>query len=149
MAINSVQHRYLCNNAELYHTRFHDDWTFLHIKTPPSLHLSITDRSKAVLLLWFSFTCFGVSFGDGSPYVCTNYFYFGLGGFVTIFWENLPSRLTVCSLFFVCLFGLRLYVPVNNFSVMSGRSHRFLGITSTFWEVNVSCSGGKCILLGR
>ena len=25
-----------------------------------------------------------------------------------------------------CLFGLRLYVPVNNFSVMSGRSHRFL-----------------------
>ena len=43
-------------------------------------------------------------------------------------------------LIFVCLFGLRLYVPVNNFSVMSGRSHRFLGITSTFWEVNVSCS---------
>ena len=38
------------------------------------------------------------------------------------------------------LFGLRLYVPVNNFSVMSGRSHRFLGITSTFL-------GGKCILL--
>ena len=33
------------------------------------------------------------------------------------------------------LFGLRLYVPVNNFSVMSGRSHRFLGITSTFWAV--------------
>ena len=23
---------------------------------------------------------------------------------------------------------------------MSGRSHRFLGITSTFWDVNVSCS---------
>ena len=43
-------------------------------------------------------------------------------------------------LFFFCLFGLRLYVPVNNFSVMSGRGHRFLGITSTFWEVNVSCS---------
>ena len=38
------------------------------------------------------------------------------------------------------LFGLRLYVPVNNFSVISGWSHRFLGITSTFWEVNVSCS---------
>ena len=34
-----------------------------------------------------------------------------------------------------CFFRLRLYVPVNNFSVMSGRSHRFLGITSTFWEV--------------
>ena len=26
-----------------------------------------------------------------------------------------------------CLFVLRLNVPVNNFSVMSGRSHRFLG----------------------
>ena len=44
------------------------------------------------------------------------------------------------GMFVFCLFGLRLYVPVNNFSVMSGRSHRFLGITSTFWEVNVSCS---------
>ena len=39
-----------------------------------------------------------------------------------------------------CMFGLRLYVPFNNFSVMSGRSHRFLGVTSTFWEVNVSYS---------
>ena len=28
----------------------------------------------------------------------------------------------------------------QQFSVMSGRSHRFLDITSTFWEVNVSCS---------
>ena len=36
------------------------------------------------------------------------------------------------------LFGLRLYVPVNNLSVMSGRSHRFFGITSTFLEANVS-----------
>ena len=31
-------------------------------------------------------------------------------------------------------------VPVNNFTVMSGWSNRFLGIISTFWEVNVSCS---------
>ena len=38
---------------------------------------------------------------------------------------------------FVCLFVLRFNVPVNNFfSVMSGRSHRFLGITSTFGEYN-------------
>ena len=29
--------------------------------------------------------------------------------------------------FFVCLFVLWLNVPVNNFSVMSGRSHHFLG----------------------
>ena len=27
----------------------------------------------------------------------------------------------------VCLFVLKFNVPVNNFSVMSGRSHRFLG----------------------
>ena len=31
-------------------------------------------------------------------------------------------------------------VPVNTFTVMSGWSNRFLGIISTFWEVNVSCS---------
>ena len=31
-------------------------------------------------------------------------------------------------------------IPVNNFSVMSGRSHRFLGITRTIRGVNVSCS---------
>ena len=36
-------------------------------------------------------------------------------------------------------FGLMLNIPVNNFSVMLGRSHRFLGITSTF--------GGKYVLL--
>ena len=35
---------------------------------------------------------------------------------------------------------LILNVPVNNFSVMLGRSHFFLGITSTFWGVNVPCS---------
>ena len=32
---------------------------------------------------------------------------------------------------FVCLFVLRLNVPVNNFSVMLGRSQLFLGLTST------------------
>ena len=36
------------------------------------------------------------------------------------------------------LFVLMLNVPVNNFSVILGRSHRFLGITSTFQGVNVS-----------
>ena len=41
---------------------------------------------------------------------------------------------------FICLFGLRVKVPVNIFSVMSGRSYHFLGITSTFRGVNVSCS---------
>ena len=32
------------------------------------------------------------------------------------------------------LVDLILNVPVNNFSVMLGRSHQFLGITSTFGE---------------
>ena len=50
----------------------------------------------------------------------------------------LPSRNTILKSAMIgidknfCLFGLRFYVPVNNFSDMSGRSHRFLGITSTF-----------------
>ena len=39
-------------------------------------------------------------------------------------------------------------MPVNNFSVMSGRSHRFLGITSTFWEVNVSCIQVVSVVIG-
>ena len=39
----------------------------------------------------------------------------------------------------VCLFVLRFNVPVNNFSVMSGRSQRFLGLTSTV--------GSRCALL--
>ena len=29
---------------------------------------------------------------------------------------------------------------VNNFSVVLGWSHRFLGITSTFWGIHMSCS---------
>ena len=38
---------------------------------------------------------------------------------------------------FVYLFVLRLNVPVNNFSVMLGKSQRFLGLTSiegSFWS---------------
>ena len=34
----------------------------------------------------------------------------------------------------ICLYVLRFNVPVNNFSIMSGWSHRSLGITSTFGE---------------
>ena len=36
---------------------------------------------------------------------------------------------------FVCVYGLRLYIPVNIFSVMSGWSHCFLDITSSILEV--------------
>ena len=42
--------------------------------------------------------------------------------------------------FLFCLFGLRLYVPVNNFSVMLGRSHASWVLPVLFGEVNVSCS---------
>ena len=41
----------------------------------------------------------------------------------------------------IVLVCLKLNVPVNNFSVILGRSHRFLGISSTFQRV------GKYILL--
>ena len=46
------------------------------------------------------------------------------------------SPLYMCRI--VCLALLRLNVQVNNLSVMLRRSHRFLGITSTFQGVNVS-----------
>ena len=39
-----------------------------------------------------------------------------------------------CIIKGVFLFVLRFNVQVNKFSVMSGWSHRFLGITSTFGE---------------
>ena len=40
----------------------------------------------------------------------------------------------------VWLVGLQFDVPVNNFSVMLGRSHRFLGIYQYLGELKVSCS---------
>ena len=47
------------------------------------------------------------------------------------------------------VFGLMLNVPVNNFSVMLGRSHRFLGITSAFFFFFFFFGGGgdKYVLL--
>ena len=44
------------------------------------------------------------------------------------------SWMHIKFLLFVCLFLLRFNVQVTNFSVMSGRSHHLLGITSTFGE---------------
>ena len=47
-------------------------------------------------------------------------------------------------MYLVCLFVLRLNIPVNNVSVMSGRSHRFLGNCFPFgfegrmWDLIVS-----------
>ena len=50
---------------------------------------------------------------------------------------SLSNGVDTC-LYNLVLVLLSLNVPVNNFSVMSGRSHRLLGITSTFRRVNVS-----------
>ena len=41
------------------------------------------------------------------------------------------ARDVLCILL-ICLVHLILDVPVNNFTVMLGRGHRFLGITGTF-----------------
>ena len=50
-------------------------------------------------------------------------------------WFYLGINVRLIDLFDISLgwfwFGLMLNVQVNNFSVMLGRSHRFLGITST------------------
>ena len=48
------------------------------------------------------------------------------------------ARDVLCVLL-ICLVHLILKVPVNNFTVMLGRGHRFLGITSTL--------GSKFVLL--
>ena len=45
--------------------------------------------------------------------------------------SNLNENVIGWLVLFVCLFVLRLNVPVNNFSVMSGWSQCFLGLTST------------------
>ena len=42
---------------------------------------------------------------------------------------------------FVCLFLLRLSMPVNNFSVMSGGSHRFLGFNQYSRELMYLAQG--------
>ena len=57
------------------------------------------------------------------------------------FVENRAKTTDAVSCYFYFRFvSFLLNVPVNNFSVMFGWSHRFLGIPSTFRKVNVSCS---------
>ena len=46
----------------------------VHVKLVLVSKYIFTDRSKVVLLLWFSVACFGAEFGDVSPYVCSYYF---------------------------------------------------------------------------
>ena len=47
-----------------------------------------------------------------------------------------------------CLFVLKLNVPVNNFSVMSGRSHRFLGNNQYVWGVKCLAQGQNTAAVG-
>ena len=49
---------------------------------------------------------------------------------------HVEGGMKVCINRFAFLFN----VPVNNFSVILGRSHRFLGINKYFWIIKVSCS---------
>ena len=55
------------------------------------------------------------------------------------FWCSASNR-TMQGHMGIHWFGLMLNVPVNNFSVMLGQSHRFLGITSSFLGVKMSYS---------
>ena len=54
-------------------------------------------------------------------------------------------RKHVKMLLFVCV---KVSVHFNNFSVMSGRSHRFLGITSTFLGVKCLAQGHNTAEVG-
>ena len=52
--------------------------------------------------------------------------------------NDLPYFKGITYLPLLCHFVLFLFnVPVNNFTFMSGRSNRFLGIIITFWEVTL------------
>ena len=47
----------------------------------------------------------------------------------------------------ICLFVLRFNVPVNNFSVMLGRSHRYLGIKQYSGELMCFAQGHNTVIL--
>ena len=65
---------------------------------------------------------------------------------VCIFCQKKRKR---CGKEIFFFFLLWFNVPVNNFSVMLRWSHLFLGNTSTFWGVNVSCSRKQTHRPGR
>ena len=58
---------------------------------------------KEVFLLWYSVACFGVSFGDVSPYVCSYYFGSVWDAEWRPFWKELLTLLTIYSL---CIFSV-------------------------------------------
>ena len=80
---------------------------------------------KRELICLLSFTCNYVVF------VWRGFLFLSvLGmGYVILLWHSLSLPYNY--------FVLMLNVPVNNFSVMLGRSHHFLGITSTWLRVNL------------
>ena len=64
-----------------------------------NLEIGITDRSKTVVLLWFSVACFWCQrFDDVSPYVCSYYFSSGKGAERPHFGKDLLTRFNICSL---------------------------------------------------
>ena len=99
--------------------------------------------------MWFSIACFDDSVSDifSRMFVRSE-----LENSCPLGWPFVLIVFFICIFFYLYFilvfrvvlvwFGLMLNVPVNNFSVMLGRSHRFLGITSTFFGggVNMSCS---------
>ena len=45
----------------------------------------------------------------------------------------------------IVVFFVKFNIPINNFSVMSGRSHRFLGINQYFRELMCLAQGHKTV----
>ena len=71
------------------------------VKLVQAPKLFITDRSKAVVLLWFSVACVSCqSFGDVSLYVCSYYFSSVWVAEWPHFGKVMPNQLTICSLYF-------------------------------------------------
>ena len=92
--------------------------------------------------------CFGKVVRNAFPYLQTR----RIGGrgnskYVTYStvqkFDIMVAYVSSSSFWFVWVEALR---PSQQFSVMLGRSHRFLGITSTFWEVNTRIQHGDPIL---
>ena len=99
-----------------------------------------------VILLWHSLSLpYNYSnSGSVNNFFFTFVFFSFFKNTLGVFWvQILPPSPSFFIFLNIVWFGLMLNVPVNNISVMLGRSHRFLGITRTFFGVNMSCSRTK------
>ena len=74
-----------------------------------------------------------ISYVHGADYVYERLVYFSvtIQKYPRVVEKKNRERYVNKTYVFVCLFVLRLNAPANNFSVMSGRIQRFLGLTST------------------